>query len=214
MFAEADYQGTSLRSPFFFLLLDSFLSFESPLCASPVFAASDAGAASAGAVSLFASVPGAAASLFAGVSVVPPVVLPVAGGFFAAASLPVLPAAAAGATAGVSAGASLGCSVVAGSAAAPSAGGVALSVPPTVSALAVEPDPPAVILATNPVVPPPLPASSDFDPPDNKSAVDRLSDSGSMVGVPFLAAVSISTPGPLLSSAGSFFTRLVRGRGG
>jgi hypothetical protein len=49
------YQGTSFRSPFFFLLLDSFL--ESLLCASPGFAASVA--------SLFVSVPAAAASLFA-----------------------------------------------------------------------------------------------------------------------------------------------------
>ena len=52
--APANYQGTSLRSPFFFLLVDSFLE---SLFESPAFDASVA--------SLFASVPVVAASLFA-----------------------------------------------------------------------------------------------------------------------------------------------------
>src|SRR5580700_11240100 len=76
-----NYQGTSLRNPFFFLLLDSF--FASPLfCESSVFAASVASlfdSAPATAPSLFASVPVAGASAFAGVSVAPSA----AGGFFA-----------------------------------------------------------------------------------------------------------------------------------
>ena len=52
LFLRTNYQGTILRSPFFFLLLDSFLG-SLLLCESPVFAASVA--------SLFASVPAAAA---------------------------------------------------------------------------------------------------------------------------------------------------------
>src|SRR5271170_2403846 len=81
----ANYQGTSLRNPFFFLLLDSFLE-SSLLWESPVFAASAAGAVPAAGVapaavaSLFVSAAAGTASLFAVVSVA----LASAGGVLAA----------------------------------------------------------------------------------------------------------------------------------
>src|SRR5580704_9679409 len=74
-FGLRNYQGTILRRPFFFLLLDSF--FESLVFAASV--ASDFGSVPAAAASLFGSAPAAVASGFAGVSDV----LSAAGGFAA-----------------------------------------------------------------------------------------------------------------------------------
>src|SRR5271155_1045383 len=181
-----NYQGTSLRSPFFFLLLDSFL--ESLLvCESPVFAASAAGAVPA--ASLFDSVP--AASVFAGVSVAPSA----AGGFFAASSV-VAVLAFVGATTAVAGAvpASFGGSLVAGGLPAPSL--VVPSVPAgaTFSDGAVvspAPLPPAVPVAISPVPPTP---SLDFPPGDSRSAVVIVSVSGSMLGSPVLAAARNSSP--------------------
>ena len=183
-----NYQGTSLRSPFFFLLLDSFL--ESLFCASPVFAASVAGA------SLLASVPVAAASLFAGVSAAPSAV----GGFFAASSLvegvAVVPAGAGAVPA------SLGCSLVAGALAAASLpAGATFSDVPVVSAA---PFPPGDTVATIPVVAPPAPPRPVFPPGVSMSAGDIESVSGCRLGAPVLAAVISSVPGPFFNRASGF----------
>ena len=90
-FRFKNYQGTILRRPFFFLLVDSF--FESPVFAASV--ALDFVSVPAAAASLFASVPAADASGFAGVSDVFS-----AAGAFAAFSLAVELAGAAAGSAG------------------------------------------------------------------------------------------------------------------
>src|SRR5580658_3279724 len=185
-----NYQGTSLRNPFFFLLVDSF--FWSPLfCESSVFAASVASlfdSAPATAPSLFASVPVAGASAFAGVSVAPSA----AGGFFAGSSL------AAGLAVAGAVPASFGGSVV------PS-----LSVGATLSDVAAGsdvPPTPGVTTAMSPV--------RAFDPPGVSMSIgDTLSDSGCKFGAPFLAATFNSPLGPFDTNASGFLTRLVCGLG-
>jgi len=198
----ADYQGTSLRNPFFFLLVDSFLE-SSLLCESPVFAASVAGVVLASVASLFVSVPVVEASLFAGVSAAPAA----AGGFFAASSLAaalgvvVVGAVVAGApAAGVnSVPASFGGSLVAGALAVPSLTAGAAFSDPTVSAVPVDPVVPGTTVATIPVPAPP----ADFPPGVSKSPAD-WSDSGCMFGAPVLAADRNSPFGPLFIKSSGF----------
>src|SRR3984893_1068721 len=201
------YHGTSLRMPFFFLLVDS-------LVLSPWFPES-AGAASV----LDASVVFAAPE-----AVVPLASVPVA----AAAS----PRAAAGAADVDSPGVAdlvSGCAPVPGAllsgavpaGAVPSAGafesaGAVLSA----SVLA----PPGVTVATMPVVfpeapdvpaPPPLPPTTMRDelPPVSTSVAEVVSGSGSRFGSPPRAAVLISPVGPEWRICSGFFAKLVCGRG-
>src|SRR5580704_1005510 len=200
----ANYQGTSLRNPFFFLLVDSFLESSVP-CASPVFAASVAGAVPAAVESPFASPAAGAASLFAGE-------------LFAASSLAAaLELAGAAAVGAVVAGvstvpASFGCS--------PVAGGVATASEPagaTLSELLVaESAVPACPGTTTPTsaVPAAPPPAVCFPPGVNKSPPpDNDSDSGCICGVPCCADASSSPVGPLLIKSNGFLYRGVCGLG-
>src|SRR5579859_7286404 len=197
--AVFSYQGTSFFRPFFFLLLDSFLSL-SVLFASPfagasadLLASSGFAGSAVGAVAAPSAFAGAVASGFAGVSAV----LGAEGAVFGAAP-PAAGVAAAGA----------GCaSPVAGGAVTLSVVALPPLLSPTLSAgVALLP---TGTVATSAVLPPGVVAPAGFSNSPSESA----SDAGSICGVPLRAATTNSAPGPLCISASGFFTRPGFGRG-
>src|ERR1700681_4068450 len=209
----SSYHGTNLRTPFFFLLVDSLIL--SPWVPVAV------GAASVLDASVVFAVP-------------EPVV--------ALASVPVVtaasPLAAAGAADVDSPGVAeldSGCAALLGAPAVPGAlfsGAVPAGVVPSAGAFASAGAvlsasvlvPPGVTVATMPVVfpeppvvppPPPLPPTTMRDelPPVSTSVAEVVSGSGSRVGSPNRAAALISPVGPECRTCSGFFAKLVCGRG-
>src|SRR6267143_1255682 len=85
------------------------------------------------------------------------------------------------------------------------AAGATPSAPPVVALVL-----PGVIVATIPVPEPPI---RDWLPPAKTSIPASLSDSGVIVGFPFVAAVRNSFPGPLRISSSGFLMSISRCRG-
>src|SRR5712692_9416324 len=186
------YQGTILRKPFFFLLVDSLLFLASApfgglLCASVGFAALPSEVAPAAEGSAFASAP------------VVPVPAAVEGAAPFVAPPPLVAAGSAGDVG------SLGGSLPAGGfAELPSAGAAVFSAPLVVPFEL----PPAVTVATIPEVAPPAPIRDC--PPLAKISPVEVSVSGCRFGGPVFAAACSSAPGPFFRIPSGFLTRLVR----